>query len=103
MRYGSRLLGPVQRNYSTPEQECLSVVHFLGQWREYFGDQVVHIFSDQCARVGHRQRILCQQAHHALGHRISDVSFTIQHVEGKNMSDALSCLVGSGVEIEMFE
>ncbi len=105
VRYGSRLLGPAQRNYSTPEQECLGVVHFLGQWQEYFGDQIVHIFSDQRALesvIGNVFSANKRIMRWAIA--ISDVNFTIQHVEGKNnMSDMLSRLVGAGVEIEMFE
>ena len=33
--FGSRKLMPAELNYSTSEKECLSIVHFLGEYRHY--------------------------------------------------------------------
>ncbi len=103
VHFSLHLLGPAQRNYSIPMQECLGDMHFLTDWCKYFGDQVVNIFSDQHALgsvISNTFSSNCCIMRWAIA--ISDVNFTIQHVKDK-MSDALSHLIGTGVEIKMYE
>ena len=86
--YGSKTLQTAERNYSTTEKECLSVVYWVRTWRCYLWGNTFKIVTDH----GSLQWLMNLKdpsgrlARWAL--RLQEFNFTIQHRPGKNHRNA---------------
>ena len=96
--YWSRSLKPAEKNYSTPEKECLAVVWALTTLRPYLQGEQFTLYSDQASL---RWLITIAEPSGRLMRwrlRLSEFNFTIQYKRGvqNTQADALSRLATLG-------
>ena len=91
IRYLSRTLTPAERNYSSPERECLAIVHSVNLFKPYLLGTNFTVVTDCKAMLTLKEnanlKLRLMKWHLAL----QQFAFGIKHVKGEeNLGDILS-------------
>jgi hypothetical protein len=90
--YYSKMLNPVQINYSVSEKECLAVHHFITTLRHFFAGGGPHeLFTDHAALTALTKGELHNRRMIRWATELASYNFVIKHIPGSTMpADALT-------------
>lgn len=83
--YHSKVLSPVERKYSVPEQEALAILQCLQRMRTYILGRIVYIYTDHCPICGLLQKPIHNRRIERVANLIQEYNIAgMKHITGKS-------------------